>query len=140
MRLEGALDRDGQTWAYRPGIAVAGEPVEQDDDAHPAAHGGEYRVVPSDVPLRVASTVWLLLDADLVLGLDLHRVWDVPDGGDRLPAGATPLLEARAAARGAGDWHRADALREELAAMRVDVIDASEGQAARRARTPRDGT
>ena len=50
---------------------------------------------------------WLVLDADLVLGLDLDRVWAAgagvpgsPAGADEaLPAGAAALLEARSAAR-----------------------------------------
>jgi cysteinyl-tRNA synthetase len=88
---------------------------------------------------------WLALDADAVLGLDLHRVWDAAPGGKGapprspstatsgldagtldvadLPPGAAALLAERSAARTAHDYARADALRDELVALGVDVID-----------------
>ena len=70
---------------------------------------------------------WLILDADLVLGLDLDRVWaDAPRraaGRTRSPAEVAALVEARDAARAARDWARADALRAELEALGWDVID-----------------
>jgi cysteinyl-tRNA synthetase len=76
---------------------------------------------------------WLVLDADAVLGLDLHRVWsDAPDsagaaGSDRaLPSAVVALLEQRSAARAARDFGRADALRERLAAMGWDVVDGTD--------------
>jgi cysteinyl-tRNA synthetase len=79
-----------------------------------------------------------VLDADLVLGLDLDRAWD---GGDSatargeagaLPPEAASLLEARATARDARDWARADALRDELAAMGIEVVDGPGGTTWRR--------
>jgi cysteinyl-tRNA synthetase len=76
---------------------------------------------------------WLVLDADLVLGLDLDRVW-TDDSAARpgpasasLPAEAAALIEARSAARAARDWQRADELREKLAAMGVEVVDGPGG-------------
>ena len=45
------------------------------------------------------------------------------------------LLEARSAARGARDWARADALRDELAAIGIEVVDGPDGTTWRR-RTP----
>ena len=55
---------------------------------------------------------WLVLDADAVLGLDLHRVWDaVPDGRAQGRLGAA---RERDAARAARDFARADALRDEI--------------------------
>ena len=84
---------------------------------------------------------WLALDADLVLGLDLDRAW----GGDgdssarvadeALSPDAAALLEARSTARDARDWARADALRDELAAIGIDVVDGPDGTTWRR-RTP----
>ena len=50
----------------------------------------------------------------------------------RLPAGAAALLAARAEAREARDWARADALRDELAAMGVELTDGPGGTTARR--------
>ena len=73
---------------------------------------------------------WLVLDADLVLGLDLDLAW--ASVHDDLPAGAAALLAARVEAREARDWARADALRDELAAMGVEVTDGPAGTTARR--------
>ncbi|MEW6224515.1 MAG: cysteine--tRNA ligase [Chloroflexota bacterium] len=83
---------------------------------------------------------WLVLDADLVLGLDLDRAWDGPSGGQgargELSAGGSPgalepgaarLLAERDAARAARDWARADALRDELAAMGIELHDGPAG-------------
>ena len=82
---------------------------------------------------------WLVLDADLVLGLDLDRAWD-PGGGAgtrrrrRTTFRPRPdrFCEARSAARAARDWARADALRDELAAMGIEVVDAPDGTTWRR--------
>lgn len=78
---------------------------------------------------------WLLLDADLVLGLDLHLAWQADDAraAQRVPADAesdvAKLVAARAKARAAGDYGRADALREQLRARGVDVVDGPAGPA-----------
>lgn len=66
----------------------------------------------------------LLLDFDRVLGLSL----DVPVADAPLPAGAEELLARRAGARAARDWALSDALRDELAALGVDVRDTAAGQ------------
>jgi cysteinyl-tRNA synthetase len=68
----------------------------------------------------------LLLDFDRVLGVDVGRPAE-PDSGP-LPEGAAALLERRAAARADRDFATSDALRDELAAMGVDVRDTPEGQ------------
>ena len=74
---------------------------------------------------------WLILDADLVLGLDLDRVWTqavtTPPQDATIPADASALLAARDEARVAKDFARADALRVELAGMGWDVIDGPAG-------------
>jgi cysteinyl-tRNA synthetase len=69
----------------------------------------------------------LLLDFDRVLGLSLDAPAEEPAG--ELPAGAAELLERRATARAARDFSTSDALRDELAAMGVDVRDTPDGQA-----------
>ncbi len=72
---------------------------------------------------------WLALDADLVLGLDLHRAWDAaaPARDQQLPAGARELLEERAAARSRRDYASADALRDRLAELGVEPVDRADG-------------
>ncbi len=57
---------------------------------------------------------WLVLDADAVMGLSLHRVWDPPSaaGESEVPTTVAALVEARAEARAAKDFARADALRD----------------------------
>ncbi|HET9084711.1 MAG TPA: cysteine--tRNA ligase [Candidatus Limnocylindrales bacterium] len=77
---------------------------------------------------------WLVLDADAVLGLDLHRVWDTPADGDEIPNEVTELLRQRDEARTARDYGRADALRDEIAAVGFDVIDGPQGSTASRRR------
>ena len=68
----------------------------------------------------------LLLDFDRVLGLGLDATAE-PRSGE-LPAGAAELLDRRAAARAARDFAASDALRDELAAMGVEVRDTPDGQ------------
>jgi cysteinyl-tRNA synthetase len=67
----------------------------------------------------------LLRDFDRVLGLSL----DAPRPAEApLPEGAAELLERRAAARAARDFAASDALRDELAAVGVEVRDTPDGQ------------
>jgi cysteinyl-tRNA synthetase len=69
----------------------------------------------------------LLLDFDRVFGLGLD---EAPEGDDQeLPEGVAALLEQRASARDAHDYATSDRLRDELAAMGVEV---RERQPARR--------
>ena len=78
---------------------------------------------------------WLVLDADAVLGLDLHRVWDGPVAAVAapadLPADIASLVAARDAARAARDYSRADTLRRELTEQGWDVVDGPEGSTVR---------
>jgi cysteinyl-tRNA synthetase len=68
----------------------------------------------------------LLLDFDRVLGLDLDQ--PLGDATQQLPAGADALLARRAEARAARDFTTADALRDELARLGVEVRDTPQGQ------------
>jgi len=74
---------------------------------------------------------WLALDADLVLGLDLHRTWDdgpgTETGGEMLPERVRTLVERRTAARSARNYDEADRLRSEIAELGYDVIDGADG-------------
>jgi cysteinyl-tRNA synthetase len=74
---------------------------------------------------------WLALDADAVLGLDLHTVWDGTAATD-LPERVAALLREREAARAAKDYARADGLRDEIAAAGYDVVDSKDGSTVRR--------
>jgi cysteinyl-tRNA synthetase len=75
---------------------------------------------------------WLVLDADLVLGLDLHLAWDEPAGGSP-PDTVAALAAEREAARARRDFGRSDAIREELAGLGWEVVDGPDGSALRRA-------
>jgi cysteinyl-tRNA synthetase len=96
-----------------------------DDLAMPTAIAVAHAVAAAD-DLTPAARRALLLDFDRVFGLDLDAPAE-PEGGE-LPAGAAELLERRAAARAARDFATSDALRDELAAMGVEVRDTPGGQ------------
>jgi cysteinyl-tRNA synthetase len=76
---------------------------------------------------------WLALDADFVLGLDLHEAWTASDAGDdwTMPADILAILDERTAARASRDFARADALRATLAERGWDVVDGPDGSVAR---------
>jgi cysteinyl-tRNA synthetase len=88
----------------------------------------------------LASTVaadekrWLILDADAVLGLDLHRVWEVAaDGGaSTVPSSVEALLRQRDEARANRDFTTADRLRDQLADLGWDVVDGPDGSTVHR--------
>jgi cysteinyl-tRNA synthetase len=96
-----------------------------EDMAMPSALAMAHAVAAGD-DLNPGQRRALLLDFDRVLGLDLARA--EPDAP--LPTGAAELLERRAAARAARDFAASDALRDELAALGVEVRDTPEGQVA----------
>jgi cysteinyl-tRNA synthetase len=103
-----------------------------DDDLDlPAALVTVREILRSDLPADERR--WLLLDADAVLGLDLHGVRDVEAAG-AVPDGVEALLRDRDAARAARDYARADALRDEIGAAGFDVVDAPGGSSLRRRR------
>jgi cysteinyl-tRNA synthetase len=77
-------------------------------------------------PISADERRWLVLDADAVLGLDLHRVWEQA-APTQLPADVERLLVERTRARAARDYTRADGLRSELEALGYDVIDRPDG-------------
>jgi cysteinyl-tRNA synthetase len=96
-----------------------------DDLATPRALAIAHEVA-SAPELTDAQRRALLLDFDRVLGLSL----DASPTETPLPEAATELLERRAAARAARDWTAADALRDELASMGIEVRDTPQGQEA----------
>ena len=74
---------------------------------------------------------WLVLDADAVLGLDLHRVWSAAPV-DATPGDVEALVATRSAARERRDFPAADAARDELAALGWEVVDGPDGTVVRR--------
>jgi cysteinyl-tRNA synthetase len=68
----------------------------------------------------------LLMDWDSVLGLGLAG--EEREAEPELPAGAADLLAAREAARSRRNWAESDRLRDELAAVGVEVADTRDGQ------------
>ena len=88
-------------------------------------------------PLTEDERRWLVLDADVVLGLDLDRAWeDEPRAatGQAIPDEIQALADARAAARTDRDCARADALRNELETLGWDRRGRSGWQPARATR------
>ncbi len=133
---EAPLSSAGQTLHHRFTAAI-------DDDLDlPSALATVRETLRADVPADERR--WLVLDADVVLGLDLHSVWEPagtgsvsatssPNEGDgRLSSEEASLLEARAAARTARDWARADELRDRLAAAGIELTDGPDGTVWRR--------
>jgi cysteinyl-tRNA synthetase len=75
---------------------------------------------------------WLVLDADAVLGLELHAVWDdaaIGEAEPAVPAEVQALVDERAAARARRDFTRADVIRDALHERGWTVVDGPEGQA-----------
>jgi len=84
---------------------------------------------------------WLILDMDLVLGLDLHRAWETSQNGGRAdgipdtadaPPDVLSRLADRGVARTAGDYDRADAIRDELAGLGWEIVDHPTGSRVQR--------
>jgi cysteinyl-tRNA synthetase len=96
-----------------------------EDLAMPAALAVAHGVAGAD-DLEPAARRALLLDFDRVLGLRLDE--PAEEGVTELPDGAAELLERRTAARAARDFAASDQLRDELAAMGVEVRDTPDGQ------------
>ena len=97
-----------------------------DDDLDmPAAIAGIHATLRSD--LAADERRWLVLDADAVLGLDLHRVWEPQPPAAVLEPRAEALLADRARARAARDWATADRLRDRLRELGLEPVDRADG-------------
>jgi cysteinyl-tRNA synthetase len=122
----GSIDLDAQPGAsYRERFVTA----ISDDLGMPSALATAHAVAAAD-ELAPAKRRALLLDFDRVFGLGLDQ--RPPTENEELPEGAEELLGRRAAARAAGDYAISDRLRDELAALGVEVRDTPDGQVARR--------
>jgi cysteinyl-tRNA synthetase len=84
-------------------------------------------------PLEADERRWLILDADAVLGLDLHKVWDAPPEDEAaVPDEVSSRLVARQAARATADYATADRIRAEVEALGWEVVDGPDGSTIRR--------
>ena len=106
QRITDAFDGDLDT----PSALVTLSELEKDPDIPPGS--------------KFETFAW----ADRLVGLDLARDVGKPPAVVVLPEGASELLDRRSAARAAKDWSTADALRDELAALGVAVVDGPDGQ------------
>jgi cysteinyl-tRNA synthetase len=75
-----------------------------------------------------------VLDADVVLGLDLHRVWEQAPTGHpaAVPDDVSALVAERTSARTERDFARSDEIRDELGRLGWEVIDGVDGSTVRR--------
>ena len=90
-------------------------------------------VLRSDLP--VEERRWLVLDADAVLGLDLHRTWERSAAAKvrvAVPTAIQALVDARETARATGYFAAADDLRREIIARGWEVTDSPSGATIRR--------
>jgi cysteinyl-tRNA synthetase len=135
---EGASDQtDDQTDGASATVDLGAEPMSayrdrfiaaiSDDLGTPSALATAHAVA-SAADLSPAQRRALLLDFDRVFGLSLDQAPEPSDG--ELPEGAAALLEQRAAARAARDYATSDRLRDELAALGIEVRDTPAGQVA----------
>jgi cysteinyl-tRNA synthetase len=97
-----------------------------DDDLDmPAAIATIHAVLHAD--LAPDERRWLVLDADAVLGLDLHRVWETHPPARVFEPRVGALLAERSRARASRDWAEADRLRERLRSLGVEPVDLADG-------------
>ena len=80
-----------------------------------------------DQEIPDAEKLSLVLSMDSILGLSLDRISPAGAGDAEIPAEALQLLEERKSAKAARDWARADAIRDQLAAMGFKVLDTGAG-------------
>jgi cysteinyl-tRNA synthetase len=85
------------------------------------------RAIEKDPTIGALDKRAIFLYADQVLGLDLDR-GAPPQVESELTYEAFQLLEARAAARAAGNWAESDRIRDLLAHDGIDVRDGKDGQ------------
>jgi cysteinyl-tRNA synthetase len=118
-------------WAADPGPSGAPEAAAGyerrfwaavDDDLDTAKALAVLAEMEGDEGLPAAARRRAALAFDRVLGLDLDRAT-----GKELPPGAEGLIARREAARAARDWAAADRLRDDLAALGVEVSDTRGG-------------
>ncbi len=120
-------------WARSPSKPMCAQYVSDitggfDDDLDTPAALRALRGLEKDGEIAPGSKFETFAHADQLLGLDLARDVGRPAAARPLPAGAAEKLQARQAARQAGDFAAADRLRDELTAVGVAVTDTPGGQ------------
>jgi cysteinyl-tRNA synthetase len=109
-----------------------------DDDLDlPTAIATIHATLRADLPADERR--WLVLDADAVLGLDLHRVWEPQPPAAIFEPGLDALLADRARARANHDWAEADRIRERLRSLGVEPVDRADGTSELRPVDPAKG-
>ena len=86
------------------------------------------RQLEKDTEVTDGSKFETFADIDRLLGLDLAREVGRAPVVSTVSAAVQDLLDRRAAARAGKDWAGSDALRDELAALGVTVLDTAQGQ------------
>jgi cysteinyl-tRNA synthetase len=120
-------------WARSPSKPMCAEYVSDfaaafDDDLDTPAALRVLRNLEKDTEIPPGAKFETFAHADHLLGLDLARDIGREPAPRPLPADASDLLEARAAARTAADWPLADRLRDQLGTLGVTVTDTPAGQ------------
>jgi cysteinyl-tRNA synthetase len=120
-------------WARSPSKPICAEYVSDfaaafDDDLDTPAALRVLRSLEKDTEVPPGAKFETFAHADHLLGLDLARDIGREPAPRPLPDDAADLLEARAAARTAADWPRADRLRDQLGTLGVTVTDTPAGQ------------
>ena len=100
-----------------------------DDLDTPTAVADMWKLL-KDERLSHNNKYWLLMQFDEVLGLGLANLVfkEMEISLESLPAEIQALVQARAKARAAKDWGKADELRAELSASGYQVLDTTSGQ------------
>jgi cysteinyl-tRNA synthetase len=128
--------RDPSTAAAQqpaPGVTEAARPYQErfrgaiEDDLDTPRALAVLNELEGDEALPPAARFHTVAAFDRVLGLDLTRSVEA-----ELPPGAEELIRRREQARAGRDWAAADRLREQLAAMGVEVVDTRAGTTWRR--------
>jgi len=120
-------------WAEHPSKPMCAGYVPEvydafDDDLDTPSALQVLRRIERDEEIPLGSKFEMLAHLDGLFGLDLVRDVGRPPAQAPLPPDAAGLLQARATARSAQDWPAADRLREQLAALGVQVTDTPAGQ------------
>ena len=127
-KREGGEDTGGTPVPRGMGGVAEAFALAMNDDLNTAGAIGVVNSWLGDAQRPTRADAALLREFDGVLGLlGLNAIEAVSGADDALAAQVDALIERRAAARAAKDWSEADAVRDELAALGVEIKDGPEG-------------